>query len=253
MLYPNKTEEFEIRWKNHLKSSIILSITEKRTIFKAGDDENCASFMTIQSKESGIYLQKLFKKKLFLFSMMTIINDEFFLFVDLQDGIILYFIPYLLKPVPVKRKVNGTFRPSATEIRQSFLLLVEVCILLCTKLFSSLEVQLLFTCVFQNENDVRSSLTSLLSQPTLIFVGNLEQLRSFYVAFYDTLYEVDTPLEALKFAFHLIFALDLEYSPIAENIWRLLQIAAFNITIPGEKIATQVTTLIGKLALPKSC
>ncbi|KAB0798717.1 hypothetical protein PPYR_09710 [Photinus pyralis] len=139
----------------------------------------------------------------------------------------------LLKPIVIKKKGTGVWKPSRVEITEGFICHVKI----AGEIKPSLERR-------------RSKLATygLTLQPTPILVGeDFASLEKCYVAVDDVFYEVPTPLKAVDVAFSIIHALNACYPSEAEQVWLIIQRCVYELTTPYDKKIIGVNTLVADI------
>jgi len=85
--------------------------------------------------------------------------------------------------------------------------------------------------------------------PVLVFVGPLEKLESFHVLVgVDILYTYTSVLDAVDFAFKLFFSIDVQYPPVAYQVWIFVQIVFYNLKTSADVISRGTEFLITELS-----
>lgn len=84
-------------------------------------------------------------------------------------------------------------------------------------------------------------------QPTPVFVGDDTHWSAYYVALNDQLFVASSPSEAIELSFHILFAVDAEYSTESRFVWQLLQNCIYDIQLDKDKKGVTVSKILGKL------
>ncbi|KAF7987588.1 hypothetical protein HCN44_003451 [Aphidius gifuensis] len=140
-------------------------------------------------------------------------------------AVILYLLPCIIAPDTIRKRKSDQATNNSTqkknrltvkECRDSFFLHVEDSATLNSAL---------------DEHKKILHLSGLSFQPTFVLVGPIHAVESSYVVVEDTIYEVDTPVDALKLCFKIFWALDCQYPQRANSLWRFIQVVGFQINI----------------------
>ncbi|KAK3925506.1 Benzoyl-CoA reductase subunit D, partial [Frankliniella fusca] len=86
------------------------------------------------------------------------------------------------------------------------------------------------------------------NQPVPIFLGPIQTLQQYFIAFEDYRWEVDGPMQAFFGAFSVIFGLDSTYPAEAKHLWIFLQHTLFKIEATDEFKKDRGLNLLGDRA-----
>ncbi|KAK4882984.1 hypothetical protein RN001_006303 [Aquatica leii] len=157
---------------------------------------------------------------------ITVITDED---VDLTSKAILT-LPYLLAPVTLKNKrKSGNWRPSRSEISESFFLHIEN--------FEELQ---------QKKSDRLEKLKScsLTLQPFGVICGPLNNAKYFAVV-NDVIYTFQSLIRTIEILYKTFHALDIQYPHECQHIWQLVEEIVFEMKYSPS--SSSVTALISDL------
>lgn len=79
-------------------------------------------------------------------------------------------------------------------------------------------------------------------QPLTVVVGSIVNVQHTYVVINNVWYKTESFLNSIALTFKAFCAFDCAYPEKSKNLWQFLQIAAFEVTFPNEKIAIAVKT-----------
>lgn len=152
-----------------------------------------------------------------------------------KDAVLLYLLPYLIKP---PRGRVGADKTSIREKQEAFFIHANT----AADIDGALERQ---------RQICAASNTSL--QPIPVFVGPLVNLDAFYVYINDsienpTIYQAPTTLHAIDLTFKIFFALNCSYATRAQSIWIFLQKAFYDINLTTDKCSRDTHALIGRIS-----
>ncbi|KAK4886077.1 hypothetical protein RN001_002348 [Aquatica leii] len=157
---------------------------------------------------------------------ITVITDED---VDLTSKVILT-LPYLLAPVTLKNKrKSGNWRPSRSEISESFFLHIEN--------FEELQ---------QKKSDRLEKLKScsLTLQPFGVICGPLNNAKYLAVV-NDVIYTFQSLIRTIEILYKTFHALDIQYPHECQHIWQLIEEIVFE--MKHSPSSSSVTALISDL------
>ncbi|KAK4881963.1 hypothetical protein RN001_005282 [Aquatica leii] len=157
---------------------------------------------------------------------ITVITDED---VDLTLKAILT-LPYLLEPVTLKNKrKSGNWRPSRSEISESFFLHIEN--------FEELQ---------QKKSDRLEKLKScsLTLQPFGVICGPLNNAKYLAVV-NDVIYTFQSIIRTIEILYKTFRALDIQYPHECQHIWQLIEEIVFE--MKHSPSSSSVTALISDL------
>ena len=84
-------------------------------------------------------------------------------------------------------------------------------------------------------------------QPIAIIIGSIINIQKTYVAVNDIWYETESFLDTVSLAFKTFHAFYCASSDKSKNIWYFLQIAAFSITTPTDKVGIKVKAIVKQI------
>lgn len=159
-------------------------------------------------------------------------------------------VPKLFKVKTISKsseaaKKSTCMRPSQLEINRGFCVHVNVSAiyLFVGNTFSTVVIFSKLILCFQTISEVNEALAErkkLLekykfpNQPLPIFLGPIQTLQQYFIAFEDYRWEVDGPMQAFFGAFSVIFGLDSTYPAEAKHLWIFLQHTLFKIEATDE-------------------
>lgn len=86
--------------------------------------------------------------------------------------------------------------------------------------------------------------------PVLAFVGPLNNLESFHIVIEDSaIYLFDSVLDAVDLCFKFFYTADVQYPPIAHQLWTLIQIVFYQLRNKFDSIARNTEQLIADLTV----
>ncbi|XP_043471995.1 uncharacterized protein LOC122504804 [Leptopilina heterotoma] len=86
-------------------------------------------------------------------------------------------------------------------------------------------------------------------QPLMVIIGSIFSINEIYVVVNDVWYKTESVLEAADLTFKSFFVFDCQYPQKSKNLWQFLQIAAYNIPTPSEKVGIKIRALIKEINL----
>lgn len=84
-------------------------------------------------------------------------------------------------------------------------------------------------------------------QPTIFLVGELHQVKYFYVYFNNIKYEAPTFIKCLDICFKCFMVLNFEYPPETRLIWLFIQNYIYDINLKNDPKNAGVCTLISEI------
>ncbi|XP_029160239.1 uncharacterized protein LOC114932252 [Nylanderia fulva] len=172
--------------------------------------ETSISTHMFPSKWSRIapYILDLAVKKNVCSSLYELRND-----VPLET-LSLLVLPYLFPPNNVKTGNKKKWKPSKTEIADSFICRIPS--------IAELEPKL-------EKRKEKLEAFGLTLQPMIVAIGSIINLTNFYVVVNNIKYESTSLINAVNLCFQMFFALDAKYPIDSEMVWYFLQYHIYDI------------------------
>ncbi|XP_034253636.1 uncharacterized protein LOC117652663 [Thrips palmi] len=147
-----------------------------------------------------------------------------------RDVLIACLLPSLVQPTArVPKPGQGVWKPSIAESREAFVLHVKT----VADVDTALKVR-----------EAKLLRLGVRSQPLLVIVGELKDIRNFVVVIDNNRYSVTGFLQSVDTLFKSFFALSTDYPVEAKQIWMLIQKSIYKISSScEEKIPTVETVL----------
>ncbi|XP_011311252.1 uncharacterized protein [Fopius arisanus] len=162
------------------------------------------------------------------------------LLIHNRDAVIIYLLPYLIRPASNNRQLQGGGRLTHEERKESFIIHVQT----AAEIIPALQRQ-------------RAALQAagLSMQPMPVIVGQVDNLQATYVYVHDsldnpTIYAVDSIVHAIDLSFKIFFALHCRYPARAHAVWLFLQKGLYNIhTSHDYPCPRSVEVLLGQIEM----